>query len=157
MSQSFFMRIDFIVNIACLLKLSINYWNSFELPTQLTLLNKMQVPVYTAQIRIFSYPELILAIGFRWLAGGNLIDIRHVYELSYPSVHAITKTFLDAVYPAQHYRALYVLRIDKPFVRTIVVSNTLVSWHQENIQIRRHLKEQNFFRLYPTFVQDNTY
>jgi hypothetical protein len=33
MSQSFFMRIDFIVNIACLLKLSINYWNSFDLPS----------------------------------------------------------------------------------------------------------------------------
>ena len=30
MSQSFFTRIDFIVNIGCLLKLSINYWNSFN-------------------------------------------------------------------------------------------------------------------------------
>ena len=43
------------------------------------------------------YPELILAIGLRWLAGGNLIDICHVYGVSYPSVYAITKTFLDAV------------------------------------------------------------
>jgi hypothetical protein len=43
------------------------------------------------------YPELILAIGLRWLAGGNLIDIRHVYGVFYPSVYAITKTFLDAV------------------------------------------------------------
>ena len=44
------------------------------------------------------YPELILAIGLRWLAGGNLIDIRHVYGVSYPSAYAaITKTFLDAV------------------------------------------------------------
>ena len=43
------------------------------------------------------YPEVILAIGLRWLAGGNLIDIRHVYGVSYPSVYAITKTFLDAV------------------------------------------------------------
>jgi hypothetical protein len=24
-------------------------------------------------------PELILAVGLRWLAGGNLIDIYHVY------------------------------------------------------------------------------
>ena len=53
MSQSFFMRIYFIMNIACLLKLAINYWNSFNLPSQLMLLNQMQVPVYTAQISIF--------------------------------------------------------------------------------------------------------
>ena len=51
--ESFFMRIDFNVNIACLLKLAINYWNSFNLPSQLMLLNQMQVPVYTAQISIF--------------------------------------------------------------------------------------------------------
>jgi hypothetical protein len=44
------------------------------------------------------YPELILGIGLRWLAGGNLIEICHVYGVSYPSVYAsITKTFLDAV------------------------------------------------------------
>ena len=43
------------------------------------------------------YPELIHAIGLCWLAGGNLMDIRHVYGVSHPSVYAITKTFLDAV------------------------------------------------------------
>ena len=45
----------------------------------------------------------------------------------------------------------------KLFGTAIVVSYTLVSWHQENVQIRRHLKEKNVFRLYPTFVQDNSY
>ena len=40
------------------------------------------------------YPELIIAIGLCWLAGINLIDIHHVYGVYYPSVHAITKTFL---------------------------------------------------------------
>ena len=43
------------------------------------------------------YPELILAIVLRWLSGRKLIDIRHVYGVSYPSVYAITKAFLDAV------------------------------------------------------------
>ena len=43
------------------------------------------------------YPELILAIGLCWLAGRKLIDIHHVYGVSYPSLYAITQTFLDAV------------------------------------------------------------
>ena len=53
MSQSFFMKIDFIVNIACSLKLSINYWTSFDLPSHLMLSSQKQVPVCTAQISIF--------------------------------------------------------------------------------------------------------
>jgi hypothetical protein len=40
---------------------------------------------------------LILTIGIRWPAGGNLIDICHLCGISYLSVFAITKTFLDAV------------------------------------------------------------
>jgi hypothetical protein len=49
MSQSFFMRIGFIVNIiTCLFKLSITYWNYFDLPSQLMLSNRMHVPVYIA-------------------------------------------------------------------------------------------------------------
>ena len=43
------------------------------------------------------YPELILAIELRWLAGEKLIDICHVYGVSYPSVYVITKTSLDVV------------------------------------------------------------
>jgi hypothetical protein len=35
----------------------------------------------------------------------------------------------------------------KLFATAIVVSDSLVLWHQENVQIRRHLKEQNVFRL----------
>ena len=37
------------------------------------------------------YPDLILAIVLRWLSGRKLIDIRHFYGVSYPSVYAITK------------------------------------------------------------------
>jgi len=41
---------------------------------------------------------LLLDIGLCWLAGGKLIDIHHdVYGVLYPSVYAITQTFLDAV------------------------------------------------------------
>ena len=97
MSQSFFMRIDFIMNIACLLKLSIHYWNSFDLASITVNVVKSNASsgLYSSNQHI--YPELILAIGLRWLADGNLIDITHVYGVSYPSVYAITKTFLDAV------------------------------------------------------------
>jgi hypothetical protein len=48
-------------------------------------------------------------------------------------------------------------RLEEGLQTAIVASYTLVLWHQENVQIRRHLKEQNVTRLYPTlFVQENT-
>ncbi|KAI2492824.1 DDE superfamily endonuclease [Fragilaria crotonensis] len=42
-------------------------------------------------------PELIMAIGIRWLAGGSYVDIRHVYGCSVPSVYRFRDMFLDAV------------------------------------------------------------
>ncbi|KAI2496037.1 nuclease [Fragilaria crotonensis] len=42
-------------------------------------------------------PELIMAIGIRWLAGGSYVDIRHVYGCSVPSVYRLRDMFLDAV------------------------------------------------------------
>jgi hypothetical protein len=42
-------------------------------------------------------PELIMAIGIRWLAGGSYIDIRHVYGCSVASVFRFRDMFLDAV------------------------------------------------------------
>ena len=97
-SERFSLRIVFIVKIACLFKLSITNWNYFDLPSQFILSSQMQVLACSSYIsNQHIYPELILAIKLRWLAGGNLIDICHVYGVSFPSVYAITKTFLDAV------------------------------------------------------------
>ena len=42
-------------------------------------------------------PELIMAIGTRWLAGGSYIDIRHVYGCSAASVFRFRDMFMDAV------------------------------------------------------------
>ena len=42
-------------------------------------------------------PELIMAIGIRWLAGGSYVDIQHVYGCSIASVFRFRDMFLDAV------------------------------------------------------------
>jgi hypothetical protein len=42
-------------------------------------------------------PELIVAIGIRWLAGGRYVDIRHVYGCSVASVFRFRDMFIDAV------------------------------------------------------------
>jgi DDE superfamily endonuclease len=42
-------------------------------------------------------PELIMAIGIRWLAGGSYVDIRHVYGCSVASVFRFRDMFMQAV------------------------------------------------------------
>jgi hypothetical protein len=42
-------------------------------------------------------PELIAAIGIRWLAGGSYVDIRHVYGCSVASVFRFRDMFVNAV------------------------------------------------------------
>ena len=42
-------------------------------------------------------PDLIMAIGIRWLAGGSYVDIRHVYGCSVASVFRFRDMFIDAV------------------------------------------------------------
>jgi hypothetical protein len=42
-------------------------------------------------------PEIVAAIGLRWLAGGNYIDIRHAYGCSVPSIFRLQDLFIDAV------------------------------------------------------------
>ncbi len=42
-------------------------------------------------------PELIMAIGIRWLAEGSYVDIRHVYGCSVASVFRFRDLFMEAV------------------------------------------------------------
>ena len=95
MSQSFSMRIGFIVNIACLQ--AFNHLLQLLRPsiTVDAVKSNASSGLYSTNQHI--YPKLIHAIGLHWLAGGNLMDICHVCGVSYPSLYAITKTFLDAV------------------------------------------------------------
>lgn len=43
------------------------------------------------------YPEMVVAVGLRWLAGGSYSDIKNVYGISKNSVYRLRDTFLDAV------------------------------------------------------------
>ena len=43
------------------------------------------------------YPELVLATGLCWLAGGSYLDIKEVYNFSRSSYYQCRDTFLDAV------------------------------------------------------------
>ena len=43
------------------------------------------------------YPELIMQIGFRWLAGGACADIRDTTGISTTSVYRCRDLFMDAV------------------------------------------------------------
>jgi len=43
------------------------------------------------------FPELVLATGLRWLAGGSYADIKNVYEFSRSSYYRLRTTFLDAI------------------------------------------------------------
>lgn len=43
------------------------------------------------------FPELVLATGIRWLAGGSYIDIMDVYDYSQSSFYRCRNTFLTAV------------------------------------------------------------
>lgn len=42
-------------------------------------------------------PELVVAIGLRWLAGGSYIDIRHAYGCSITSMFRLRTLFIDAI------------------------------------------------------------
>ena len=42
-------------------------------------------------------PEIVVAIGLRWLAGGSYINIRHVYGCSIASLYRCRDLFIDAV------------------------------------------------------------
>jgi hypothetical protein len=43
------------------------------------------------------YPEMVMAVGLRWLAGGSYSDIKNVYDISKNSVYRLKDIFLDAV------------------------------------------------------------
>jgi len=43
------------------------------------------------------YPELVVAIGLRWLAGGSYADLKNVYGVSKTSVYRSRDTFVSAV------------------------------------------------------------
>ena len=43
------------------------------------------------------YPELVMAIGLRYLAGGSYIDIRHAYHISVSSLFRCRDIFFNAV------------------------------------------------------------
>ena len=43
------------------------------------------------------FPELVLAMSLRWLAGGSYIDIKDKYGMSKSSVYRLRDMFLDAV------------------------------------------------------------
>ena len=43
------------------------------------------------------YPELVLAIGLRWLAGGSYLDLKNVYVVSQTSVYRCRDIFINAV------------------------------------------------------------
>ena len=42
-------------------------------------------------------PELIVAIGIQWLAGGIYVDIRHFYGCSFASVYQFSDMFMNPV------------------------------------------------------------
>ena len=42
-------------------------------------------------------PEMVVAIGLRWLAGGSYIDIRHAYGCSVASIFRLRDVFINAV------------------------------------------------------------
>ena len=43
------------------------------------------------------YPELVMAVGIRYLSGGKCLDLKNAYGLSLPSVYRIRDMFVDAV------------------------------------------------------------
>jgi hypothetical protein len=43
------------------------------------------------------YPELIMAVGLCWLAGGSFSNLKNVYGISKNSVYRLRDIFLDAV------------------------------------------------------------
>ena len=50
------------------------------------------------ELQIQFFPELVVAIGIRWLAGGSYIDIRHEYGCRVPSIYRFRDLFLGAVH-----------------------------------------------------------
>ena len=87
-------RIDWNEHVAKLLhenRFHHEYWMTLEAFKQLLELLRLSITVNVVKSNASSglyssnkhiYPELILAIGLRWLAGWNLIDICHVYGVS---------------------------------------------------------------------------
>ena len=43
------------------------------------------------------YPELVMAVGIRYLSGGKCLDLKNAYGLSLPSVYRTRDMFIDAV------------------------------------------------------------
>lgn len=43
------------------------------------------------------YPEMVMAVGLRWLSGGSYLDIKNVYGISTPTVYRLRDIFLDAI------------------------------------------------------------
>ena len=46
-------------------------------------------------------PELVIAMGLRWLAGGMWQDIKQVYDVSRASFYCCKVQFLDAILGCQ--------------------------------------------------------
>jgi hypothetical protein len=53
------------------------------------------------------YPELVMAIGLRWVAGGSYIDIRHAYFCSVASVYRCRDIFMNAVLKANELNIVF--------------------------------------------------
>ena len=53
------------------------------------------------------YPEIVLAIGIRWLAGGSYIDIRHAYGCSIASIYRCRDLFLEAVLNCDYLKIIF--------------------------------------------------
>ena len=52
-------------------------------------------------------PEIVVAIGLRWLAGGSYIDIRHAYGCSIASLYRCHDLFIDAVLNCEELKIIF--------------------------------------------------
>ena len=53
------------------------------------------------------HPELVVAIGIQWLAGGSCIDICNAYGCSVPSIHRFRDLILDEVLACRDFEIVF--------------------------------------------------
>ena len=59
--------------------------------------NKITVRFERCPVQEPITPEIVMAIGLRYLSGGKCLDLKNVYGLSLASVYRVRNMFLDAV------------------------------------------------------------
>ena len=59
--------------------------------------NKIMVRFERCPVQEPITPEIVMAIGLRYLSGGKCLDLKNVYGLSLASVYRVRNMFLDAV------------------------------------------------------------